>query len=60
MVTEEICIYLKVQFFQQLGVGMYINKFSMQVFGFQCECNLQFAFGLQWFFFWCVNVLSFQ
>jgi hypothetical protein len=37
--------------FQQLGVGMYINKFSMQAFGFQFECNLQFAFGLQWFLF---------
>jgi hypothetical protein len=38
-------------FFQQLGVGMYINNFSMQAFGFQFECNLQFSFGLQWFLF---------
>jgi hypothetical protein len=26
---------------------MYINKLAIQAFGFQFECNLQFAFGLQ-------------
>jgi hypothetical protein len=30
-----------------VGVGVCINKLSMQVFGFQFEYNIQFAFGLQ-------------